>query len=113
MAAKKRIYRVVFQNQGRVYEVYARSVAQGALFGFVEIEGLLFGERSQVVVDPGEEALKVEFAGVERTYVPMHAILRIDEVEKRGPSRIHPAAEGGGKVTPLPTPIYTPARKDS
>jgi hypothetical protein len=112
MPAKKRIYRVTFQNQGRVYEVYARSVAQGAMFGFVEVEGLLFGERSSIVVDPSEEALKTEFAGVERTYVPMHAILRIDEVEKRGPSRIHAAADAGGKVTALPAPIYTPARKD-
>ena len=38
MAAKP-IYRVVFLNQGKVYEVYARRVSQtGALFGFVEID---------------------------------------------------------------------------
>lgn len=110
--AKKRIYRVVFQNQGKVYEIYAKSVSQGAMFGFVEVEGLLFGERSSVVVDPGEESLKVEFAGVERTYVPMHAVLRIDEVEKKGSSTVHPAVEASGKVTTLPTPIYTPVRKD-
>ena len=42
MAAKP-IYRVVFLNQGKVYEVYARHVSQtGALFGFVEIEELIF-----------------------------------------------------------------------
>ena len=112
VAKRKRIYKVVFLNQGRVYEVYARSVSQGAMFGFVEVEGLLFGERSTVVVDPSEEALQREFAGVERTYVPLHAVIRIDEVEQRGASKIHPASESS-KVTPLPTPIYTPTKADS
>ena len=112
MASKKRVYKVVFTNQGKVYEVYAKSVSQGALFGFIEVEDLLFGEKSSVVVDPSEESLQREFAGVERTYIPMHAILRIDEVEKRGASRVQ-AAEGGAKVTALPTPIYTPVKRDS
>jgi hypothetical protein len=109
---KKRIYKVLFHNQGRVYEIYAQSIAPGSLFGFVEIEGLLFGERSTVIVDPSEERLKTEFAGVERTYIPMHAVVRIDEVEKRGASTIRPV-DDTGKVTQLPTPIYTPAKKDS
>ncbi|MBP1687906.1 MAG: hypothetical protein H6Q33_4049 [Deltaproteobacteria bacterium] len=113
MASKKRIYKVVFANQGKVYEVYAKSVSQGTLFGFVEVEGLLFGEKTTVVVDPSEEALQREFSGVERTYIPLHAVIRIDEVEKRGCSKIHPVADGGGKVTPLPTTIYTPVRKDT
>ena len=48
MAAKP-IYRVVFLNQGKVYEVYARHVSQtGSLFGFVEIEELVFDARKGV-----------------------------------------------------------------
>lgn len=113
MPAKKRIFKVVFLNQGKVYEIYAKTVCQGALFGFVEVEGLLFGEKSRVVVDPSEETLQREFAGVERTYIPLHAVVRIDEVEKRGSSKIHPIAEGVGKVTALPTPLYTPTKRDS
>ena len=58
--------------QGQVYEVYANSIAQGALFGFIEIEELVFGERSSVVVDPSEEKIKTEFEGVKRTHIPMH-----------------------------------------
>lgn len=112
MASKKRIYKVAFVNQGKVYEMYAKSVSHGSLFGFVEIEGLLFGEKTTVVVDPSEEALQREFSGVERTYIPLHAIIRIDEVEKRGSSKIHAIADSGGKVTSLPTTIYTPVRKD-
>jgi hypothetical protein len=108
---RKKVFKVVFVSQGQVFEVYAKSVSQGGLFGFVEIEGLLFGERTTVVVDPSEETLKREFDGVERTYIPMHAIVRIDEVEKRGQSKVH-ALGDGAKVTSLPTPIYTPARRD-
>jgi hypothetical protein len=102
------IYRISFMQQGQVYELYARHVAQGGMLGFVEIEELLFGERSQVVVDPSEERLKTEFEGVRRVYVPMHAVIRIDEVERQGVSRISEPSTSGDKVTPFPMPIYTP-----
>jgi hypothetical protein len=103
----RHLYKVTFVSQGKVYEIYARSVTQGTLFGFIEVERLVFGERTTVVVDPAEERIKTEFAGVRRTYLPMHSILRIDEVEKQGVSKITPAAEAGN-VTPFPVPIYTP-----
>ena len=106
MAAKP-IYRVVFLNQGKVYEVYARHVGQtGALFGFVEIEELVFDARQGVVVDPSEERLRIEFAGVKKTYLPMHYVLRIDEVEKQGVSKI----TEGGNVTQFPMPLYSPQK---
>lgn len=113
MSQKKQIYKVIFVNQGKVYEIYAKSVSQGGLFGFVEIEGLLFGEKSTVVVDPSEEALQQEFSGVARTYIPMHAVVRIDQVEKRGVSTIHPVTESPGKITPVPTPFYAPVKRDT
>lgn len=108
---RRRVYKVVFLNQGEIFEIYAREVGQGSLFGFIEVEGLLFGERTQVVVDPSEERLKSEFKGVKRLYLPMHAIVRIDEVEKEGVSRVtaKEEAEGGGTVTSFPSPIYTPS----
>src|SRR5690606_41751508 len=86
--AAQRIYRIQFFNQGQVYEIFAKRVAQGTLFGFIEVEALTFGERTQVVVDPAEEKLKAEFQGVKRTYIPMHAVIRIDEVEKEGTAKI-------------------------
>lgn len=104
--ASETLYKVVFMNQGQVYEIYARSVGQGTLFGFVEVEELIFGERSSVVVDPSEEKIKTEFAGVKRTYLPMHSIIRIDEVDKQGTSKISKLE--GGNVTQFPLPVYTP-----
>jgi hypothetical protein len=111
MAAEKRLYRVAFLAQGQVYEVYARRVTQGGLLGFVEVEGLVFGTRSQMVVDPGEERLQREFEGVKRFFVPMHSVLRIDEVEKPGPSRISEAGKSGN-VAAFPMPMFKPAAKD-
>jgi hypothetical protein len=104
--ADRHLYKVMFMNQGQVYEIYARSVSHGDLFGFIEIEQLVFGERTTVVVDPSEERIKTEFAGVKRVFVPMHAVMRIDEVEKQGVSKISKAE--GSNVTQFPLPVYTP-----
>ena len=104
--AKSHLYKIIFLNQGKVFEIYARSVGQGALFGFVEVEELVFGERTTVVVDPSEERLKSEFETVKRTYIPMHAIIRIDEVEKQGPSKI--SSIDGANVSQFPMPVYSP-----
>ncbi|MEQ8800081.1 MAG: DUF1820 family protein [Phycisphaerales bacterium] len=105
MADKQRLYRVTFFNQGHIYEVYAKSVLQGGLYGFVEIEQLVFGERSELVVDPAEEKLASEFADVIRSYIPMHAVVRIDEVRKRGAAKVTDAGGSDGKV--MPFPVYT------
>jgi hypothetical protein len=99
------LYKIVFVSQGQVYEIYARGVSHGGLFGFVEVEDFVFGERTSVVVDPSEERIKSEFENVRRTYLPMHSIIRIDEVEKQGTSKITKAE---GNVTQFPMPIYTP-----
>lgn len=104
--AVSHIFKVMFVNQGKVYEIYARKVSHGGLFGFVEVEELVFGERSSVVVDPSEERIKTEFAGVRRTYLPLHSIVRIDEVRKQGVSKI--SALEGANVTQFPVPLYTP-----
>jgi len=100
------LYKVVFHAQGKVYEIYARKVGHGSLFGFVEVEELIFGERSAVVVDPSEEKIKSEFEGVKRTFLPLHSVIRIDEVRKSGVSKI--SAAEGSNVTQFPYPVYTP-----
>lgn len=102
--ASSHIFRIVFVNQGKVYEIYARKVSHGGLFGFVEVEELVFGERSSVVLDPAEERIKSEFAGVKRSYLPLQSVIRIDEVRKQGVSKI--TALEGGNVSLFPVPLY-------
>lgn len=94
----RELYRITFLNKGEVYEVYAREVYQSDLWGFIEIEAFVFGERSQMVVDPVEEKLKQEFAGVKRSFIPLQAIVRIDEVEKEGVASI----SNGDNIAPFP-----------
>ncbi|MBT8108966.1 MAG: DUF1820 family protein [Gammaproteobacteria bacterium] len=104
--SKEPLFKIAFMSQGQVYEVYARSVGQGDLFGFIVIEELVFGERSTVVLDPSEEKIKSEFKNVRRTYLPMHSIIRIDEVDKEGTAKISKLE--GGNVAQFPLPVYTP-----
>lgn len=99
------LYRVRFISQDKVFEIYAREVYQGDLYGFVVIEDLVFDNNTTLVVDPGEEKLKTEFEGVTQTIIPMHSIIRIDEVEKRGTAKV---VELKGNVATFPSPIYTP-----
>jgi hypothetical protein len=105
--ATSHIFRIMFVNQGKVYEIYARRVSHGELFGFIEVEELVFGERATVVVDPAEERIKGEFDGVKRTYLPLHSILRIDEVKKQGVSKITALEGGGANVSQFPMPMFS------
>jgi hypothetical protein len=83
------------------------------MWGFIEIEEMVFGERSQIVVDPSEEKLKTEFAGVKRSYIPLQAIIRIDEVEKEGAAKISDTApSGGAKISQFPFPNTPPVPRD-
>ena len=105
----KKLYRVRFLNEGRIFELYAREVGQGMLFGFVEIADLVWGSKSEVIIDPGEQELRNEFNGVNRLHVPMHAMVGIDEVDKGGSAKII-SLQGGAttKGAPPPVPIYPP-----
>lgn len=113
MSEKTRVYKITFLNEGKVYEIYAKRVGQGGLFGFVEVEQLLFGQKTSVVVDPSEETLRTAFEGVRRTYIPLHSVIRIDEVEKRGTGKIHDLPDRDGKIHQLSPAIYTPVKRDS
>lgn len=104
MTVSSPIYKVIFLNQNKVYELYVRAIYQSEMYGFIEVEEFVFGELSQLIVDPGEEKLKTEFSGVSRSYIPMHSIIRIDEVEKEGTGKIVDAAGGSSNVSAFPLP---------
>ena len=95
------IYKITFLNKGKVYEVFVKQVYQSDLYGFVEVEDYVFDEKKQVVVDPNEEKLKSEFSGVKRSFIPMQAIIRIDEVEKSGVCKI----SNGDNIAPFPVSL--------
>jgi hypothetical protein len=101
---KSRLYKIVFLNAGRIYELYARRVASGALWGFTEIAELEFDNREGVVVDPTEERLRDEFGHTRVLHLPMQSIVRIEEVDRRGQAAIRDATTGEAVITPFPLP---------
>ena len=105
------VYKVIFQNGSQVFELFARQIYQSDMWGFIEVEEFVFGERSQIVVDPGEEKLKNEFNGVKRSYIPMQAVIRIDEVDKEGSSKVSDA--GSGNVASFPFSGLPPEKHGS
>lgn len=107
MSEKNPLFRVQFVSNGERYDVYVREVSQGGMFGFVEIGDFVWNTHTSLVVDPSHEKLKSEFADVNRTYIPMHNVLRIDEVKKQGSAKITQLSD---KVTAFPGPIYTPKK---
>ncbi len=107
--ASHRVYRITFVSQGRVYELYARNVGSAEMFGFVEVSHLLWSQKSSVVIDPSEESLKHEFAGVKLFHVPIHAVIRIDEVDHEGIAKIVGSTEKG---TISPFPVFLPPGGD-
>ncbi len=99
--ATKRIYKIIFLNHGKVYELFARSAVSSGLYGFIEVEELIFSNTKGLVVDPTEERMRDEFAGTKVLHLPMHSVVRIEEVEKRGTCLIRDR-ESGEKVMPFP-----------
>ncbi len=96
------MYKVIFHNHNKVYELYCRKVLGSEFsYGFVEFSEFVFESGRALVVDPTEERLREEFQDVESISVPMHSVIRVEKVKKRGACAIRDR-ESGEKVTPLP-----------
>ena len=111
--AAEPIYRVIFNNQSEVYELYTRYIFQSEMYGFIEVEELLFDE--SLISDANDEAeakisfdkLKLEFTGVKRSFIPLPSVIRIDEMEKPGVVKVSPSKENmTGNVRHFPSPIF-------
>ena len=102
------VFRVRFYQGDQIYEIYARSLGQDAMFGFLEVEEIVFGESNALIVNPEEEKLKAEFEGVICSYVPLHSVLRIDEVKMEGVAKVLPAPkqQGNKVIRPFPAHLY-------
>ena len=94
MADENPLYRVIFMQNDRMYVLYAKYLSEESLMGFIEVEELIFSDAppTDLLVDPAEEKpcseLEKEFKDVKRSYIPLHSILRIDEVVKEGTARV-------------------------
>ncbi|MFC1795783.1 DUF1820 family protein [Pseudomonadota bacterium] len=99
--SEKPLYKIIFLNHGKVYELYSEGVTSSGLWGFVEVSKLVFEKGDGLVVDPTEEKMRQEFEGAKVLHLPIQSVLRIEEVEKRGQCMIRDR-KSGEKVTPFP-----------
>jgi hypothetical protein len=107
MSKQEAIYRVTFVNQDKLVEVFVEHVYQSDIWGFVQLEGFIFGQRSELLVDPGEEKVKQLFNGAKSSFIPTQAIVRIDQVEQLGVAKL---SEVKGNIAQFP--MMPPPRKD-
>ena len=105
----KSVYKIIFIQLGEIYEVFAKKIYQSDMYGFIEVEEYIFNKDKQLVVDPSSEKLKNEFSNVERSYIPINSIMRIDKVNEMGEAKIK---ENKGQVSPLPLNIQPSNKKN-
>ena len=98
------IYRVQFHSDGQIYDVYVEEVEHSVLSGFIRLQGFIFGETTQVVIDPSEEKLRGEFEDVNHVDIPFHHILRVSSVQKRGTPKITKSDQSGMSTIPFSVP---------
>ena len=103
----KKIYKIIFIQLGEIYEIFAKQIFQSDMYGFLEVEEFIFTNDDQLVVDPSSEKLKKEFNKVKRSYIPIGALQRIDEVIESGEAKIKKTSS---QVSPFPLNIQ-PAKK--
>src|SRR5210317_253760 len=99
--AEKRLYKIIFLNNGKVYELFSEGVTSSGLWGFIEVSDLVFESGEGLVVDPTEEKMRQEFENARVLHLPIQSVLRVEEVDKRGKCLIRDR-ESGEKVTPFP-----------
>ncbi len=95
------MYKVIFQNQHKIYEIYAEHISMSSVFGFIEVSGFVFADEGHLLVDVAEEKLRAEFSGVQMSLIPMQAIFRIDQVEEKGSVKISELGQQGN-IMPFP-----------
>jgi Uncharacterized protein conserved in bacteria len=105
----KKIYKIIFIQLGEIYEIFAKQIFQSDMYGFLEVEEFIFTNDDQLVVDPSSEKLKTEFNNVKRSYIPIGAIQRIDEVIESGEAKIKKTSN---QVSPFPLNIQPVNKKD-
>jgi len=85
---KKKIFKVIFIDEDKkVQTLHATNLNPSSFLGLVEISDILFIEESELIISPDDGKLRDKFKNVERSYIPLNSIIRIDEVtmEKETP----------------------------
>lgn len=88
------LYKVIFINRSKVYELYARDVFSSDIYGFIYVAELVFDQNKTIVIDPAEDKIRDEFENVNVLHLPVQSIIRIEEVKKKMSCKIRELKKG-------------------
>jgi hypothetical protein len=88
------LYKVVFFNNSKVSELYARDVFSSEIYGFIYVAELVFDQNKSIVIDPAEDKLREEFENVNVLHLPVQSVIRIEEVKKKKSCKIREIKPG-------------------
>ena len=94
MSADDAIYRVQFKTEQHYYDLYVSHVFPADMAGFICLEGFLFHEETQVLIDPRVEKLTAEFGDVSTAscLITKSSASTKSSVKGKAASKMHTAA---------------------
>ncbi len=88
------LYKVIFINRSKVYELYANEVYSSDIYGFILVADLVFDQNKTIVIDPAEDKIREEFENVNVLHLPVQSVIRIEEVKKKMSCKIRDIKKG-------------------
>lgn len=77
----KKLYKIIFIDEDKkVQTIHASYLNPSSFLGLIEISDIVFIGQSDIIISPDDGKLKEIFKNVERSYIPLNYIVRIDEV---------------------------------
>ncbi|MGD9808694.1 MAG: DUF1820 family protein [Deferribacterales bacterium] len=90
---RKKLYKIIFIDEDKkIQTIHSSMLNPSSFLGLVEISDIVFLDKSDIIISPDDGNLKAKFKNVERSYIPLNSIVRIDEItlEKETPViRLH------------------------
>ena len=81
--ALKMLYRItLLDEEQKQVTVYAAKVEQADFLGFIEISGLEFPKKSDIILTVGEDKARTLFKDTEKIIVPGNMVIRIEELKE-------------------------------
>lgn len=77
----KKLFKINFINSEKeTLTIHASKVNPSEYLGLIEVSDIVFLDSSDIILNPQDDKIKKEFKNVERTFLPLNSIIRIDEV---------------------------------
>lgn len=77
----KKLYKIIFIDEDKKTQtIHASYLNPSSFLGLIEISDIVFIDKSEIIISPDDGKLKETFKNVERSYIPLNYIVRIDEV---------------------------------